>query len=140
MFVFPVTDRTLHLSGGKVTFYFLSHIASLLRSCCKCALIVDFIPMYAMVSSANSSMVLNQISLICICCKLLEHIVVSSITMHANTYNIIFPLHHGFRKLRSCETQLMEFIDDVLQKIDINYTNMEFGGPFQLHLQVPLKP
>ena len=56
-FVFPVTDRTLHLSGGKVTFYFLSHIASLLRSCCKCALIVDFIPMYAMVSSANSSMV-----------------------------------------------------------------------------------
>jgi len=38
--------------------YFPSHIESLSRSCCRCcASIVDFIVMYAMVSSANSRMV-----------------------------------------------------------------------------------
>ena len=32
---------------------------------------------------------------------------------HADTHNILYPLQHGFRTGRSCETQLLEFIDDV---------------------------
>jgi hypothetical protein len=32
---------------------------------------------------------------------------------HADTHNILYPLQHGFRTGRSCETQLREFIDDV---------------------------
>jgi hypothetical protein len=32
---------------------------------------------------------------------------------HADTHNILYPLQHGFHTGRSCETQLLEFIDDV---------------------------
>ena len=52
----------------------------------------------------------RPISLTCICCKILEHIVVSSIMNHVDTHDILYPLQHGFRKFRSCETQLLEFI------------------------------
>ena len=45
--------------------------------------------------------------------KILEHVVVSSIMTHADTHNILYPLQHGLRRFRSCETQLLEFIDDV---------------------------
>ena len=32
---------------------------------------------------------------------------------HAYTHNILYPLQYGFRTGRSCETQLLEYIDDV---------------------------
>ena len=60
----------------------------------------------------------RPISLTCICCKILEHVVVSSIMTHADTHNILYPLQHGFRRFRSCETQLLEFIDDVSKNIE----------------------
>ena len=55
----------------------------------------------------------RPISLTCICCKLLEHLIVKHIMSHADTHNILYPLQHGFRTGRSCEAQLLEFIDDV---------------------------
>ena len=46
----------------------------------------------------------RPISLTCICCKVFEHIVVSSISAHANLHNIICKEQHGFQKHYSCET------------------------------------
>ena len=40
---------------------------------------------------------------------------------HANDCNILYGLQHGFRGGRSCETQLVEFIDDLAY-------NMQNGG------------
>ncbi|KAK3085883.1 hypothetical protein FSP39_009995 [Pinctada imbricata] len=60
----------------------------------------------------------RPISLTRICCKILEHVVVSSIMTHADTHNILYPLQHGFRRSRSCETQLLEFIDDISKNIE----------------------
>ena len=37
---------------------------------------------------------------------------------HADTHNILYPLQHGFRRSRSCETQLLEFVDDVSKNIE----------------------
>ena len=37
---------------------------------------------------------------------------------HADKYNILYPFQHGFRKFRSRETQLIEFIDDVTRNSD----------------------
>ena len=37
---------------------------------------------------------------------------------HADNHNILYPLQHGFRKNRSCETQLLEFIDDVTKNME----------------------
>ena len=55
----------------------------------------------------------RPISLTSICCKTMEHIVASSIMNHGEVNNILYPLQHGFRRGRSCETQLLEFVDDL---------------------------
>lgn len=60
----------------------------------------------------------RPVSLTCICCKVMEHIVVSSIMSHAETHSILYPLQHGFRSGRSCETQLVEFVDDLQRNMD----------------------
>ena len=44
----------------------------------------------------------RPISLTCICCKLMEHIITSNIMKQ-----------HGFRKARSCESQLLPFIQEL---------------------------
>ena len=49
----------------------------------------------------------RPISLTCILCKFLEHIVSSNLSAHFNKYNILYDLQHGFREKRSCETQLL---------------------------------
>jgi hypothetical protein len=36
---------------------------------------------------------------------------------HADKHNILYPLQHGFRKNRSCETQFLEFINDVTKNM-----------------------
>jgi len=55
----------------------------------------------------------RPISLTCICCKLLEHIIASAISTQANHYNFICTQQHGFRKTHSCETQLLETVNDL---------------------------
>jgi hypothetical protein len=36
---------------------------------------------------------------------------------HAEKNNILYPLQHGFRKGHSCETQLIEFVDDISKNL-----------------------
>ena len=55
----------------------------------------------------------RPVSLTCISCKLLEHIITSNIMNHADNNKILNPLQHGFRKGLSFETQLVEFTDDI---------------------------
>ena len=47
------------------------------------------------------------ISLTCILCKTMEHIIASSLTKHFDRHDILYDLQHGFRERRSCETQLI---------------------------------
>jgi hypothetical protein len=62
----------------------------------------------------------RPISLTCVCCKIMEHIITSNIMSHAESSGIFHPLQHGFRKGRSCETQLIEFIDDITNNMEKN--------------------
>ena len=55
----------------------------------------------------------RPISLTCICCKLMEHIITSNIMSHLENNSILYDLQHGFRKSRSCETQLIDFIHEL---------------------------
>jgi len=41
----------------------------------------------------------RPISLTCVCCKILEHIISSHIGHHLDQYGILSPYQHGFRKL-----------------------------------------
>ena len=55
---------------------------------------------------------------------------------HAEENNILYPLQHGFRKGRSCETQLIEFVDDISKNLqegrqtDIHVLIMDFAKAF----------
>ena len=60
----------------------------------------------------------RPISLTCICCKLLEYIVGSGITGHLHRNDIITDVQHGFRKRRSCETQMILTVEDLAGEID----------------------
>lgn len=55
----------------------------------------------------------RPISLTCICCKLLEHIIASHVFRHLESNHYFFINQHGFRKGFSCETQLLEFTSEL---------------------------
>ena len=83
--------------------------------------------------SRNDPSNYQPISLTCICCKLLEHIISSAISAHANYYNIICTQQHGFRKNRSCETQLLETINDFALSLNAEHTDfilLDFSKAF----------
>ena len=60
----------------------------------------------------------RPISLTCLCCKTLEHIVYSNIFTHINQANILCEVQHGFRERRCCESQLIVTIDDFAQRLN----------------------
>ena len=55
----------------------------------------------------------RPVSLTCIFCKCMEHIIVSSISTHLDIYKILNPLQHGFRKRVSCDSQLLSLFHDL---------------------------
>ena len=76
----------------------------------------------------------RPISLTCIICKMMEHIVASNIMLHARTNNIMYNKQHGFMSKRSCETQLLEFQSDILKNLASNQQTdvlvMDFSKAF----------
>ena len=76
----------------------------------------------------------RPISLTCICCKLCEHIIASSLMKHLEDSNILYDLQHGFRSSWSCETQLISFVQDLAQSVNKNIQTdliiMDFAKAF----------
>ena len=60
----------------------------------------------------------RPVSLTCICCKTLEHIIVSNINKHLAFESILSECQHGFRSQMSCETQLVQFFNDLVSNLD----------------------
>ena len=54
----------------------------------------------------------HPISLTCVCCKIMEHIMCSNMCRFLESHNILTPRQHGFQAGFSCETQLMQAVDD----------------------------
>ena len=54
----------------------------------------------------------------CICCKTLEHIIVSNINKHLAFESILADCQHIFRSQRSCEIQLVQFYHDKVSNLD----------------------
>ena len=59
----------------------------------------------------------RPISLTCVLCKVLEHVVASGISKHFTDQHILFELQHGFREKRSCETQLIMLVDELAKNM-----------------------
>ena len=60
----------------------------------------------------------RPVSLTCNCCKVMEHVICKHIIKHTEKHSILTVLQHGFRRARSCESQLLVTIHDML-----NYWN-----------------
>ena len=60
----------------------------------------------------------RPVSLTCIPCKLLEHIVCSNIMAQLDEHELLSDRQHAFRKWHSCETQLTTVINDWAKILD----------------------
>ena len=54
----------------------------------------------------------RPISLTCIACKVMEHVVLSKVNEHLSNNHILSEKQHGFRQSLSCATQLIESLHD----------------------------
>ena len=69
----------------------------------------------------------RPISLAWVLCKVLEHIVATSLSKHFTDLSILYELQHGFRERKSCETQLIMLVDELSK-------NMQMGKQTDLIL------
>ena len=80
----------------------------------------------------------RPVSLTCIVCKILESIIRDIVVEHMLDCNLYSKCQHGFRKHRSCITQLLEVMEDftkfVDNKKDIDIIYLDFQKAFD---QVP---
>ena len=60
----------------------------------------------------------RPVSLTSVPCKILEHVVTSALMTHLEENNILRPEQHGFRKSRSCETQLLDFCEELNENLE----------------------
>ena len=78
----------------------------------------------------------RPISLTAVCCKLLEHIVGKALLDHLESHKILSDDQHGFRHRRSCETQLVLFVDELLQNMSVGKQTdavvMDFSKAFDV--------
>ena len=61
----------------------------------------------------------RSISLTSVLCKVMEHIIFHHIMSYFTSLNILNPLQHGFRPNHSCQTQLVDFIDEIQRSMNI---------------------
>ena len=64
----------------------------------------------------------RPVSLTCILCKTMEHILFSQIMKHLDQQNILVKFQHGFRANHSCETQLLNTVEDLSRRLDMRTT------------------
>ena len=76
----------------------------------------------------------RPISLTSITCKVLEHVVFSSIMSHFDKFSILDDAQHGFRKNRSCVSQLIitlkDFADTLKNKEQTDAILLDFSKAF----------
>ena len=60
----------------------------------------------------------RPVSLTSVTCKILEHIICHHIWEHLEQYNVLTDFQHGFRKRRSCETQLIVTLHDLVTAVN----------------------
>jgi len=78
----------------------------------------NVVPIYKK-GDRSSPLNYRPVSLTCVCCKILEHIICSNIFQHLDDRNILCDNQNGFRKGRSCESQLITTVDDFLQNLNL---------------------
>ncbi len=78
----------------------------------------------------------RPVSLTAVCCKLCEHLIAKAIMNHLEENKLLSDNQHGFRKNRSCESQLIQFVDDLARNMcdgnQIDIAVMDFSKAFDV--------
>ena len=78
----------------------------------------------------------RPVSLTCVACKLLEHVLCSHIRDHLDRNGVLCPNQHGFRKKLSCESQLLVTTHDLLSRLDsreeVDIAILDFSKAFDV--------
>ena len=86
--------------------------------------------------NTNSAENYRPISLTCVCCKLLEHIVCHSIRDHLDNHNILSVYQHGFKAGHSCDSQLLSIVYDLMSifdsKCQVDVAVLDFSKAFDV--------
>ena len=73
-------------------------------------------------------------SLTCILCKVLEKIFKAKLLEHLTRYRILKDSQHGFTKGRSCLTNILDFLEEVYEKLDegkaVDVVYLDFAKAF----------
>ena len=76
----------------------------------------------------------RPVSLTCVPCKILEHIIAKHYRDHLERHGILNSINHGFRSKFSCETQLLLTLQDLLtfrdRKIQVDIAILDFSKAF----------
>jgi len=64
----------------------------------------------------------RPISLTSICCKLLEHIIYHCVMEHLTAHEILTDKQYGFRPNHSCETQLLNIVEEIQLAMDHHFS------------------
>ena len=95
---------------------------------------VNVSPIYKKVEKSDPSNY-RPVSLTCVLCKILKHIVASSLVKH-----FTYEMQHGFRKKKSCETQLIMLIDELAKTCRwANRLVLFFWTLVKLLIRLPMK-
>ena len=85
----------------------------------------------------------RPVSLTCVPCKLLEHIVCSNIMAHLDEHKLLSDRQHAFRKGHNCTTQLTTVINDWAEVLDnrgqVDTFILDFEKAFDTPLMNSLK-
>ena len=60
----------------------------------------------------------RPISLTSVCSKVMEHVIFHSIMEHLQNHSVLSDFQHGFRPGYSCQTQLIDFIENIQHAMD----------------------
>ncbi len=70
-------------------------------------------------------------SLTCIVCKRLEHIIFANVMDHADLHNVMTRFQHGFKTKHSCETKLILTTHDLAKaygnKVQVDMIVLDFS-------------
>ena len=66
----------------------------------------------------------------------MEYIVASNVAQHLNKHNMLYGLRHAFCKKRSCETQLLEPVEELCRKVSnchqVDLALLDFSKAFDI--------
>ena len=76
----------------------------------------------------------RPVSLTCLICKTMEHVIYCQIMNHLDSHHIQVEFQHGFRSNHSHETQLLNIEEDLSRRLDTRQTTdlliLDFSKPF----------